>query len=72
MNLFLVLGNQLFPLSYFEDYKKEYVKMSKETLPSKTCPACSKKFTWRKKWRLNWENVRYCSKKCSDKRIIKK
>ncbi|NSW88782.1 DUF2256 domain-containing protein [bacterium] len=46
--------------------------MSKETLPSKTCPACSKKFTWRKKWRLNWENVRYCSKKCSHKRIIKK
>ncbi|MCB9246722.1 MAG: DUF2256 domain-containing protein [Flavobacteriales bacterium] len=34
-------------------------------LPEKTCPVCLRPFTWRKKWELNWDNVRYCSKKCS-------
>ena len=27
-------------------------------------PGC-RSFVWRKKWRLNWERVKYCSKKCS-------
>ncbi|MBD1153428.1 DUF2256 domain-containing protein, partial [Pelagibacterales bacterium SAG-MED24] len=22
-------------------------------------------FVWRKKWKLNWDRVKYCSKKCS-------
>ncbi|MBD1149865.1 DUF2256 domain-containing protein [Pelagibacterales bacterium SAG-MED29] len=39
--------------------------MKKNNLPKKTCTICSKTFTWRKKWRLNWEKVKYCSKKCS-------
>ncbi|MBD3755773.1 MAG: DUF2256 domain-containing protein [Gammaproteobacteria bacterium] len=33
-------------------------------LPQKTCPVCSRAFVWRKKWRLNWESVRYCSERC--------
>ena len=37
----------------------------KTNLPKKNCRVCSKPFTWRKKWRLNWEKVKYCSKKCS-------
>ena len=37
----------------------------KENLPSKTCPVCRRPFMWRKKWKLNWERVKYCSKKCS-------
>jgi len=39
--------------------------MKKTNLPKKNCPVCSKPFSWRKKWRLNWEKVKYCSKKCS-------
>ncbi|KAB1158344.1 DUF2256 domain-containing protein [Tenacibaculum aiptasiae] len=42
--------------------------MKKEHLPSKTCQCCGRPFTWRKKWKLNWENVKYCSKKCSSKK----
>ena len=44
--------------------------MSKETLrnpnnlPTKTCAACGRPFTWRKKWSRDWENVRYCSDRC--------
>ena len=33
-------------------------------LPAKTCPACGKPFTWRKKWERDWANVVYCSDKC--------
>ena len=44
--------------------------MKKNRLPKKICPKCSRPFTWRKKWRLNWENVKYCSKKCSKSNLI--
>ena len=39
--------------------------MKKQNLPSKICPICKRSFVWRKKWRLNWDNVKYCSKKCA-------
>ena len=42
----------------------EYL-MKKENLPSKVCPVCKRPFVWRKKWKLNWDKVKYCSKKCS-------
>ena len=41
--------------------------MKKNNLPKKTCPVCNKPFAWRKKWRLSWDKVKYCSKKCSSK-----
>ncbi|MDB9736613.1 DUF2256 domain-containing protein [Candidatus Pelagibacter sp.] len=40
-------------------------KLKKENLPSKICPVCKRPFVWRKKWKLNWDKVKYCSKKCS-------
>ncbi|MCP4818702.1 MAG: DUF2256 domain-containing protein [Shimia sp.] len=36
----------------------------KENLPEKPCAACGRPFAWRKKWRKDWDNVRYCSAKC--------
>ncbi|MBL7791897.1 MAG: DUF2256 domain-containing protein [Saprospiraceae bacterium] len=33
-------------------------------LPEKICLICGKPFRWRKKWKRNWEEVRYCSDKC--------
>ena len=33
-------------------------------LPSKTCPVCGLNFSWRKKWKKDWESVKYCSEKC--------
>ncbi|NLS12098.1 DUF2256 domain-containing protein [Vibrio sp. SM6] len=33
-------------------------------LPSKVCPVCQRPFNWRKKWQKQWEEVRYCSKRC--------
>lgn len=42
--------------------------MKKTNLPSKMCPVCDRPFTWRKKWERNWEEVKYCSKRCSGNR----
>ena len=39
--------------------------MNKSDLPEKICINCKRPFKWRKKWQLNWKQVKYCSKKCS-------
>ncbi|MDG2066270.1 MAG: DUF2256 domain-containing protein [SAR324 cluster bacterium] len=38
--------------------------MKKSNLPSKVCPVCKRPFTWRKKWKLVWNEVVFCSKRC--------
>ncbi|MDR9373932.1 MAG: DUF2256 domain-containing protein [Schleiferiaceae bacterium] len=38
--------------------------MKRKILPEKTCPVCSRPFSWRKKWAKNWASVKYCSKRC--------
>jgi len=38
--------------------------VKKQNLPFKTCLNCERPFSWRKKWERDWENVKYCSKKC--------
>jgi|TARA_B110000967_G_scaffold52889_1_gene54209 hypothetical protein len=38
--------------------------MKKQHLPSKTCIVCERPFAWRKKWALNWQEVKYCSERC--------
>ncbi|TVQ50508.1 MAG: DUF2256 domain-containing protein [Saprospirales bacterium] len=37
----------------------------KSDLPQKICVNCGRPFSWRKKWERDWENVKYCSKRCS-------
>ncbi len=37
--------------------------VKKSSLPSKVCPVCNRPFKWRKKWKLVWKEVIYCSKK---------
>ncbi|MDX5365903.1 MAG: DUF2256 domain-containing protein [Alphaproteobacteria bacterium] len=36
----------------------------KADLPEKTCEACGRPFTWRKKWREDWDAVKTCSDRC--------
>jgi len=38
--------------------------MKKSELPSKICLVCQKTFAWRKKWKKDWEKVKYCSERC--------
>ena len=40
----------------------------KSNLPEKVCPVCKLPFTWRKKWKKDWDNVIYCSKRCQKKK----
>jgi len=35
-----------------------------KNLPSKICEVCGLPFNWRKKWKKDWEEVKYCSEKC--------
>ncbi len=42
----------------------------KINLPQKTCISCGLPFTWRKKWEGDWNNVKYCSKKCKRKKEL--
>jgi hypothetical protein len=39
--------------------------LRKQNLPTKICATCARAFTWRKKWERDWEQVRYCSKRCA-------
>lgn len=39
-------------------------KGNKQSLPSKSCTACGRAMTWRKRWALNWDEVKYCSDAC--------
>ena len=36
----------------------------KPNLPEKTCAACARPFTWRRKWATTWDQVRFCSDAC--------
>ena len=38
----------------------------------KICVVCLRPFTWRKKWRNSWNEVKYCSKKCSSQKNKKR
>jgi len=38
--------------------------MKKQHLPQKICVTCQRPFTWRKKWKEHWDDVKYCSKRC--------
>ncbi|MBB78667.1 MAG: hypothetical protein CL844_06650 [Crocinitomicaceae bacterium] len=40
----------------------------KAYLKTKICVRCNRPFTWRKKWERDWENVKYCSKRCQKKK----
>lgn len=39
------------------------------TALSKDCARCGRRFSWRKRWARNWDEVRFCSKRCAGKPI---
>ncbi|MDF2152562.1 DUF2256 domain-containing protein [Vibrio sp. CAU 1672] len=40
------------------------MKGFKTQLAVKTCPVCRRPFSWRKKWKNNWEHIVFCSQRC--------
>ena len=41
---------------------------AKPNLPTKVCVTCNRPFAWRKKWAKNWDEVKYCSRRCANER----
>ena len=41
-------------------------KGNKASLPVKTCVACGREMSWRKRWAKTWDAVKYCSDACRD------
>jgi len=39
-------------------------KGNKQSLPCKTCFACGRPMTWRKRWARSWAEVKFCSDAC--------
>ncbi len=48
---------------------KEGKPVKKNDLPQKVCMTCGRPFSWRKKWALQWDAVKYCSERCK-KRVL--
>ena len=46
--------------------------MKKQHLPKKICASCQKPFNWRKKWKNNWDEIKYCSKRCRNEKLNKR
>ncbi len=42
--------------------------MSKKNFPEKICIVCGRPFTWRKKWAKVWDDVKYCSERCRNRK----
>lgn len=36
---------------------------------SKTCAACGRRMSWRRRWARSWDQVRYCSDGCRRQRV---
>ena len=45
-----------------------YPTNGKKILDFKICVVCFKPFSYRKKWRNCWDDVKYCSEKCRRKK----
>jgi hypothetical protein len=41
---------------------------TKNGFSPKLCQTCGLQFEWRKKWAKNWEEVKFCSTRCRDKK----
>lgn len=37
-------------------------------LPTKICASCGRPFSWRRKWKRVWDEVKYCSDRCREQR----
>ena len=48
-------------------FKVLYIE-NKNNISTKTCPVCNRPFEWRKKWKTCWDDVIYCSKRCSKRK----
>jgi hypothetical protein len=58
--------NVLVALSLYAEMVRE--AKTKNGFAPKLCQRCGLNFEWRKKWAKNWEEVKFCSTRCRDKK----
>jgi hypothetical protein len=46
------------------DARRQKAKASGGRAPVKWCAVCGRVISWRRKWRKDWDNLKYCSDKC--------
>ena len=46
-------------------------KGNKASLPSKPCAGCARPMSWRKRWAKTWNEVKYCSDECRQRKTVK-
>ena len=55
---------------FSEDYQywssAQVAEFERMKQPTKNCVVCGREIQWRKKWRDNWNRVKYCSRACRD------
>ncbi len=44
--------------------RASHAAVRESTPAAKTCAACGRTITWRKKWERDWESIRFCSDAC--------
>lgn len=55
--------------TFTEMFAQKGTSMHKKPyLEEKICCVCQRPFAWRKKWRLVWDEVKYCSQACRRQR----
>ncbi len=42
--------------------------MAQKPKEEKLCLSCGRPFSWRKKWKNCWDEVKYCSKRCRNEK----
>lgn len=52
------------PVAFRFSFSTMAAQLKKGQLPTKICVTCGLPFEYRKKWRNNWPEVKYCSEKC--------
>jgi hypothetical protein len=50
------------------DRRRPALRGHKAHLPTKPCAVCGRSMTWRRAWAAHWEEVRYCSDACRQRR----
>jgi hypothetical protein len=46
------------------DARRQKAQTYRGQAPVKWCAVCGREISWRRKWRRDWGNVKYCSDKC--------
>ncbi|MFK7828982.1 MAG: DUF2256 domain-containing protein [Congregibacter sp.] len=48
--------------------RQNKVAQPRKPRAEKQCPVCERPFHWRARWKNNWDEIVYCSRRCAGQR----